>query len=95
MNTSPRTNIVPGRNGNDEKTGPLQVPITRRGVFAALACAAGLALLGPARKAEALAGMNFNLGQGWFGAANDSMLVHLDPRQGEGGHVLRLRQQLP
>lgn len=84
MNTSPRTNIVPGRNGNDEKTGPLQVPITRRGVFAALACAAGLALLGPARKAEALAGMNFNLGQGWFGAANDSMLVHLDPRQGEG-----------
>ena len=76
--------MVPVRDGDSEKTGLLELPISRRGAFAALACAAGLALLGPARKAEALAGMNFNLGQGWFGAAADSLLVHSDPRQGEG-----------
>ena len=84
MNTSPETDMVPVRDGDSEKTGLLELPISRRGAFAALACAAGLALLGPARKAEALAGMNFNLGQGWFGAAADSLLVHSDPRQGEG-----------
>lgn len=84
MNTSPETDMVPVQDGDSEKTGLLELPISRRGAFAALACAAGLALLGPARKAEALAGMNFNLGQGWFGAADDSLLVHSDPRQGEG-----------
>ena len=74
------------RNSPPPTSTPAEATTDRRQdiLNAALACAAGLALLGPARKAEALAGMNFNLGQGWFGAANDSMLVHLDPRQGEG-----------
>ncbi len=79
MNTSPETDMVPVQDGGSEKTGLLELPISRRGAFAALACAAGLALLGPARKAEALAGMNFNVGQGWFGAADDSLLVQQLP----------------
>ena len=54
MNTSPETDMVPVQDGDSEKTGLLELPISRRGAFAALACAAGLALLGPARKAEAL-----------------------------------------
>ncbi len=80
-----RTDMVPVRDRDDEKTG---LPRARSPASRSLRRArlrSGLALLGPARKAKAPRGHELQPRPGLVRAANDSMLVHsLTHARGEG-----------